>query len=106
MEICRIEDFKGGWFIGDFEPSLLKTSDVEVSIKVHPKGEQWPTHYHKKATEYNVIISGKMILQDTALREGDVFVLKPYEIADPEFLEDTKIVCVKIPGAKDDKFEL
>jgi len=84
----------------------LKTPYVEVSIKIHPKGEQWPKHYHKIATEYNVIISGEMILQDTALREGDVFVLKPYEIADPEFLEDTKIVCVKIPGAKNDKFEL
>lgn len=106
METYKLKDFKGGWFIGDFEPSLLKTTEVEVSIKVHPKGEQWPTHYHKKATEYNVIISGKMYLQDTYLKEGDVFILKPFEIADPEFIEDTKIVCVKVPGAKNDKFEL
>ena len=25
-----ISDFKGGWFIGDFNPSLLKTKDFEA----------------------------------------------------------------------------
>jgi hypothetical protein len=37
---------------------------------------------------------------------GDFFVLNPFEIADPIFHEDTIIVCIKHPGAKNDKFEL
>jgi quercetin dioxygenase-like cupin family protein len=106
MNLHRIEDFKGGWFIGDFEPSLFKNSVIEASVKTHKKNEEWPVHYHKKATEFNVVISGSMIIQGKELSAGDVFVLKPYEIADPTFLEDTVIVCIKIPAAKNDKFEV
>jgi len=46
----------GGWFIGDFEPSVLRTSDFEVCYKEHKKGEDWPRHYHKEATEYNLLL--------------------------------------------------
>jgi hypothetical protein len=47
-----------------------------------------------------------MIIQNTKLKKGDIFILEPYEIADPEFLEDCEIVCVKIPGIKGDKVTL
>ena len=40
-----------GWFIGDFEPSVLKTKDFEVGVLVHPKGEKWPAHFHPVCTE-------------------------------------------------------
>ena len=106
MDVRHISDFTGGWFIGNFEPSLLKCAGFEAGIKVHQKGEDWPAHYHKIATEYNVIVYGKMTIQNQVLTAGDVFVLKPYEIADPIFHEETAIVCIKHPGANNDKFEL
>lgn len=106
MEVSHISNFKGGWFIGDFEPSLLKNAGFEASVKVHKKDEKWPVHYHKIATEYNVIILGRMTIQNRELITGDVFILKPFEIADPIFHEDTIIICIKHPGAKNDKFEL
>lgn len=99
----RIEDMIGGWFIGDFEPAAYKTKDFEVSYKIHPKGEIWDTHYHKKITEINLLISGKMILQGKELISGDIFTLLPNEITDPIFLEDCHIICVKVPGIKNDK---
>ena len=33
MKIGKLRDMKRGWFIGDFEPSLLKTRDCEVAVK-------------------------------------------------------------------------
>ena len=106
MQKHRIEDFKGGWFIGDFTPSCYTSKDFEVCYKKHVKGEDWPTHYHKKSTEINILIRGKMQIQDQTLVEGDVFIFQPYEIADPVFLEDCEVLIVKTPSVPGDKYEI
>lgn len=103
MEIYNYKDMIGGWFVGNFEPTAYKTEDFEVSYKIHPKGEEWDLHYHEKVTEINLLTSGKMIMQGKELNSGDIFIMKPYEIADPVFLEDCHIVCVKVPGITNDK---
>ena len=102
----RIEEFHRGWFIGNFEPSVLKTDQFEVALITHIKGEQWPKHYHAVATEYNLLVSGSMRICGQQIQPGDVFVLEPNEVADPEFLEDCKVVCVKVPSIKGDKYEV
>lgn len=33
MKIARIDEMTKGWFIGNFEPILLKTNAVEVALK-------------------------------------------------------------------------
>lgn len=106
MNVTKIRDYVRGWFIGNFEPSLLKTSDFEVGILTHLKGEKWPAHYHKETIEYNVLVSGKMTVQGKELNSGDVFVFDKGEIADPVFLEDCTVVCVKVPSIPSDKFEI
>lgn len=105
MKTYSIRDFKGGWFIGNFEPSAAKTAGFEVCYKQHCKGEAWPRHYHAVATEYNCLVAGKMIMQNTELNPGDIFVLEPGEMADPEFLEDCHLIVVKIPSLPNDKYE-
>lgn len=102
----KITDFHRGWFIGNFEPSLLKTDQFEVSVLNHYKGEKWPAHYHAIATEYNVLIKGKMVINGESMEEGDVFVFEKGDIADPEFLEDCTLVCVKVPSIPGDKYEV
>ena len=108
IPICEyagnIRDFIGGWFIGDFTPSLHRTRDFEVSLKTHPAGEHWPDHFHLVATEYNVVVSGRVRVGDQEFEDGDIFVVGPGYIMRPEFLEDTKIVCVKVPGEPNDKY--
>lgn len=104
MKVSKLSDMHRGWFIGDFEPSVLKTKDFEVAILHHPKGEQWPAHYHKLGTEYNVLLSGHMRVCDTELHAGDIFVIEPGEVADPIFYEDCTIVCVKTPSDTGDKY--
>lgn len=103
MEIKRIENMKGGWFIGNFDPSVFRTPDFEVGYKLHTKGEQWPVHYHQKATEITYLIRGKMKIQNKVLTSGDIFTIFPGEIADPVFLEDCEVIIVKMPSVIGDK---
>ena len=104
MKILKIKDMTGGWFVGNFEPSAFKTDDFEVSYKIHPKGESWPKHYHKKATEINYLIRGKMENDGVELNAGDVFIINPNEIVVPNFLEDCEVICVKTCSDKNDKY--
>jgi quercetin dioxygenase-like cupin family protein len=104
MEVKRIEDMTGGWFIGNFCPSVLRTPDFEVGYKFHPKGEKWDKHYHKKGVEVTYLIRGKMQIQDRILTSGDIFTIFPYELADPIFLEDCEVVIIKSPSVVGDKY--
>ena len=106
MIVSDIKDMFRGWFIGNFEPSVLKTKEFEVAILFHPKGEKWPKHFHKEAVEINVLIAGKMIINGELLLPGNIFLIEKNEIADPEFLEDCTIVCVKTPSILGDKYEV
>ena len=104
MEVSKISDYKAGWFIGNFDPSAFKTEAFEAGISLHPKGSSWPLHYHKIATEITLVLSGKMKIQGQLVEAGNVFVIKPYEIADPEFLEDCKVMVIKTPSVPGDKY--
>lgn len=110
MRKARIEDFHRGWFIGDFEPSMLRTKDFEVGILTHKEGEYWAPHFHKEAIEYNVLISGDMSIvhEDdtiTHLKPGDVFAFEKGEISAPHFHADCKILVVKVPSVIGDKYD-
>jgi quercetin dioxygenase-like cupin family protein len=106
MKIYKIKNFKDGWFIGNFKPTIFKTKDFEICYKKHKKNEKWPIHYHKIATEYNYLISGKMKIQNKTLKKGDIFVLYPSEVANPIFLEDCELIVVKTPSIKGDKYHV
>ena len=106
MKTYKIKDMHEGWFIGDFNPSVLKTKEFEVCHKIHEKNEKWPIHYHKIATEINYLIRGKMSIQEKLLLEGDIFILEPGEIADPIFHERCELIVVKTPSLVDDKYEV
>lgn len=106
MKICNLNDMTRGWFIGDFEPTMLKTRDFEVGVLIHKKDEKWPAHYHKESTEINVLLSGKMIVQGKTIHPNEIFVFDPYEVSDPIFLEDCKVLCVKTPSIPSDKYEV
>jgi quercetin dioxygenase-like cupin family protein len=100
----KLSNMTRGWFIGDFEPSVLKTKDFEVGILTHKKGEEWPKHYHKIATEYTVLLSGSMTICGELIEPGTIFILEPNEIADPIFHEDCTVIVVKTPSVIGDKY--
>jgi len=104
MQVKRIEDMVGGWFVGNFLPTIYTTEAVEVGYKVHPAGEKWPKHYHKISVEITYLIRGKMMIQGRELTSGDIFTIFPYEVANPVFLEDCEVVIIKTPSVVNDKY--
>jgi quercetin dioxygenase-like cupin family protein len=104
MRMHRIEDFKNGWFVGDFEPSVLRTSAFEVSLMHHKKGAYIPLHYHHLVEEINVLVSGSMTCNGRLLTPGDLFIFEKDEVSDCVVHEDTTIVVVKSPSVLGDKY--
>ena len=105
MKTAKLVDMIKGWFIGNFEPTLLRTNDVEVAVKSYNKGDYEEKHYHKIATEITVIVSGKVKMNGIEYSKGDIVVMEPNEATDFECLENgTQNVVVKLPGANDDKY--
>ena len=104
MQIHKLSNFTKGWFIGDFEPSLLPTKDFEVAIKYYKKGDTELAHHHKLAVEYTVIAKGKVTMNGMEIEEGDIVTIAPHEITDFKVLEDTITMVVKLPSLKDDKY--
>lgn len=103
MKYADLQDMKGGWFLGDFEPSIIKTKEFEVGIKEYKKGDSELKHVHKLATEITVIIRGKVKINNNVLHKGQIILLNPNEASDFEVLEDTITAVVKFPSIKDDK---
>lgn len=104
MKVGRLNDMARGWFVGNFEPTLFSTNDVEVAVKHYGTGDYEAAHYHKIATELTVVISGQVRMAGNRYGPGDIIVIEPGEITDFEALEDTVNVVVKIPGANNDKY--
>ena len=105
MKTAKLEDMVKGWFIGDIEPSLHKTQDVEVAVKTYRRGDYEESHLHKIATEYTVIISGRVRMNGVEYSKGDIIVMEPGEATDFACLEEGTVnVVVKLPGAKNDKY--
>lgn len=106
MKTAKLEDMIKGWFVGNFEPTLLKTNDVEVAVKEYKKGDYEAKHYHKIATEITVITQGRVKMNGREYKKGDIIVMEPSETTDFEALEEnTTNVVVKLPGANNDKYE-
>lgn len=103
MKVFNIADMTGGWFIGDFSPSVFRTKDFEVGVKSHPKGSPWPAHFHAQAIEINYLIKGKMRFGDRVIEAGEIFVFEKNEVATPEFLENCEVLVVKSPSVPGDK---
>lgn len=104
MEKYNLKEMIGGWFIGNFNPSLLKTNDVEVSVKRYKAGDYDSFHYHKIGTEYTVIVEGQVEMSGEIYNKDDILIIRPGDITDFRAITDTVTVVVKIPGANNDKF--
>jgi hypothetical protein len=103
MKILSLSSFKGGWVVGNFEPSLLKSENFEVAIKHYAEGDTEKLHYQMSATEITILISGSCRLGQEVLAPGQVAVIYPLEAADFEALTDCILVAIKTPSNPQDK---
>lgn len=104
MKIADLSEMKKGWFVGNFEPTLCRTNELEIAVKEYKKGDMEQAHYHKIATEVTAIIAGRVRMFDKIWEEGDIVVAEPGDITAFEALEDSINIVVKIPGANNDKY--
>src|SRR5262245_4695765 len=104
MKRFDLNSFIKGWFVGNFNPSIIKTNDVEVGVKHYKVGDYEASHYHKIATEITVIVSGEVEMNGVKYVAGDVIVIEPNERTDFKCLTDVVTTVVKYPGASNDKY--
>jgi hypothetical protein len=104
MKRFDLDSFIKGWFVGNFDPSVIKTNDVEVGVKKYKAGDYESSHYHKVATEITVIVYGEVEMNGAKYVSGDVIVIEPNERTDFKCLTDVVTVVVKHPGANNDKY--
>lgn len=105
MKVDQLDAMLKGWFIGDFEPTLYRTGDVEVALKRYEAGDHEPSHHHKIATEITAVVSGTVRMDGRELGPGEIVTLAPGESSDFTALTDATVVAVKLPGAPGDKYE-
>ncbi len=105
LEKYNLDEMFKGWFIGNFEPSLYKTNEVEVGVKKYKMGEFENSHFHKIATEFTVIVSGTVEMNGIQYGENNIIKIVPGVSTNFKALTDVITVVVKLPGANNDKYE-
>jgi mannose-6-phosphate isomerase-like protein (cupin superfamily) len=104
MTVHKLDDMVRGWFVGDFEPVVHRTSDVEVAVKTYTAGEAEARHLHRVATEVTAVVSGSVRMDGVDLQAGDVVEIRPGQPSDFLALTDAVVVAVKLPAVPGDKY--
>ena len=104
IEVFKLEEMIKGWFIGNFNPTLFSTNDVEVGVKKYVAGDQECTHHHKIATEFTVILNGTVEMSGNRYSDGDIIKINSGVSTNFKAITDVTTVVVKIPGAINDKY--
>jgi hypothetical protein len=99
----KLENFTGGWVVGNFMPTLFTNIHVEVGVKFFSPGTIEPVHAQIRATEITIIHEGRVRIGDTNLESGEVLIIYPGEFADFEAFSNGSLTCIKFPSIPSDK---
>lgn len=106
MKKLFLNDFKRGWVVGNFEPTLFKTDDIEVAVQEYKKGHQEPNHIHKIATEITFMIRGSAYCNNLLLNQGEGMIIEPNEANIFIAHTDCTTLVIKYPSAPSDKYQV
>lgn len=104
LERHELNRFTKGWFVGNFEPTLMPSDAVEVAIKQYKAGDHEGSHHHKIATELTAIVSGRVRMAGQEIGPGEIIKLVPGQSSDFTALTDVVTVVVKMPCVVGDKY--
>lgn len=104
LKTFNLDDMKGGWFVGDFVPTTLRSEECEVACKRYKAGDAEERHVHKVATEVTLVVSGRVRMNGVECVANTVVLLEPGVSSDFQALEDAVIIAVKVPSVKGDKY--
>ena len=99
----NVNEYTKGWLVGNFEPSLINSKDIEVGLKYYKKGDKESSHVHKIITEYTIVVSGKIKMNDEVYVEKDIVTILPNVPTNFESLEDSITLVIKTPSIPSDK---
>ena len=102
--VHKLDDMIRGWFVGDFEPTAERSSEVEVAIKSYLAGDAEERHVHQVATELTAVVSGSVRMDGADLHAGDIVRIPPGQPSDFRALTDAVVVAVKLPAVAGDKY--
>ena len=102
----NLSNYIKGWVVGNFEPTLFKTKDLEVGIKYYNAGVVETAHYHKISTEYTFILSGSVEMLESEFNKGDIVKIEPNVVNQFKSLTDCILMVIKVPSSIDDKYEV
>jgi hypothetical protein len=103
IKIHNLNEFIGGWVVGNFSPTLHRNADFEVSVKRFEKGQKELSHKQLVATEISIVVEGTISLGNKILEKNEIGIIDPQEFASFESLTDSIIVCIKFPSEPSDK---
>ena len=98
-----VNEYTKGWLVGNFEPSLINSKDIEVGLKYYKKGDKESKHVHKIITEYTIVVSGKIKMNDEVYIEKDIVTILPNVPTNFESLEDSITLVIETPSIPSDK---
>ena len=104
IQLSSLNDMTRGWFVGDFFPAVYNTQCFEAGLLSHKKGEVWGAHLHKVGTEINCLVSGRMLINGLTIEPGMIFTVPTGLLTKAVFLEDCKVMCIKVPSDTNDKY--
>ena len=61
MDVVRIEEMKGGWFAGNFEPTAWKTEAFEAAVHDYKKGEAKEAHYYFFSKSLTALVNSSLV---------------------------------------------
>ena len=104
MEKFSLEDMVKGWFVGNFEPTIISSDQFEVAVKRYKAGDFEKAHHHKIATEITVIVEGEVEMNGIHFKKNDIIKINANETTDFKCITDVITVVVKTPSVKNDKY--
>ena len=72
-------------------------------MKYYKKGDKESSHVHKIITEYTIVVSGKIKMNDEVYIEKDIVTILPNVPTNFESLEDSITLVIKTPSIPSDK---
>ncbi|MFH1661751.1 MAG: hypothetical protein ABIA02_01485 [Candidatus Falkowbacteria bacterium] len=104
MKFYKLENFIRGWFVGNFEPTIIKNENCEVAIQNYKKGDKEQAHMHKQANEITAIGEGVFKMSGKIIKKGDIVLIEKGEATDFECIEDGHTIVYKDKSVKGDKY--
>lgn len=103
MKKNSLSSYTKGWIVGDFDPSLQRSTSIEVGVKRYKAGDVDKMHVHHIVTEHTVVVEGAVEMSGNRYVSGDIITVFPGEPVKFKAITDATLVVIKTPSIPSDK---